>query len=134
MNFLDIHFPVEKVTLLVSFMTKTSGITQNCVGETLLLNEPPFVYLLWKIHFLTCDNISLTLLFFYFLYSLPFYTARLLKFQWITQEDGLVCRFKERSRNGPQTNIFFGAIYSKISRDLLTVILKGELGTTLCYA
>jgi hypothetical protein len=43
-------------------MTRISGITQNLVGETLLLNGPPFVYRLWKIHFLTCDNISLSLL------------------------------------------------------------------------
>jgi hypothetical protein len=34
------------------------------VSEELPLSEPPFVYLLWKIHFLTCENISLTLFFF----------------------------------------------------------------------
>ena len=59
-DLLNINFPTQKATSLVSLMARTSGIIQNPVGETLLVNGPPFVYLLWKIHFLTCDNISLS--------------------------------------------------------------------------
>jgi len=109
--------------MLVFCVTTTSGVTQKCVSEALLLNEPPFVYLLWKIHSLTWDNISLTFL----LLSLfsSFLTATPRKFQELSPENVLVCRFKEWSRNGLQNTFFF---FCDMQRDLtrsrlLTVIL-----------
>jgi hypothetical protein len=122
--------------MLVFCVTTTSGVTQKCVSEALLLNEPPFVYLLWKIHSLTWDNISLTFL----LLSLfsSFLTATPRKFQELSPENVLVCRFKEWSRNGLQ-NTFFFLRYAARSHEISSShsnprALKVELGTTLSYA
>lgn len=106
------------------------------MSETLPLNELPFVYLLWKIHFLTCDNISLTLLFYFFSLFSSFFTKSLQKFQRITEENVLVCHFQEWSRDDPQANIF--SRYIARSHEISSFksnprALKVHFGTTLNY-